>query len=151
MLHQDSQRKRAGAPLDCVHPGVKDTVSQDAERRVNSSPLPKMERFYSLFQTYAAATYLRWLWLSQDPSVTTSREHTPSQKSCPLSFGLEKSTAVTKKEWVCPNSQSREQEREKDEWKSSHPLFQQQRATVLTPLPAEPHLWQPSISPLPHR
>lgn len=37
--------------------------------KINSSPLPKMERFCSLFQTCAAATYLSWLWLLQDPSM----------------------------------------------------------------------------------
>jgi len=60
---------------------VKDTVSQDAERPIISSPLPKMERFYSFFQTCAAATYLCWLWLSQDPSVNQfNRTYTQPKK-----------------------------------------------------------------------
>lgn len=56
-----TQEQSTEVSLVSEHPGVKDTVSQDVERRINSSPLPKMERFYSLFQTCAAATYLCWL------------------------------------------------------------------------------------------
>lgn len=90
MLHQGLHGKGA-QEFHWTVSTVKDTVSQDAERQINSSPLPKMERFYSLFQTCAAATYLCWLWLLQDPSVNQfNRIYTQPKKNWLFSFGLEK-------------------------------------------------------------
>lgn len=90
MLHQGLHGKGA-QKFHWTVSTVKDTVSQDAERQINSSPLPKMERFYSLFQTCATATYLCWLWLLQDPSVNQfNRIYTQPKKKLTVFFWVRK-------------------------------------------------------------
>lgn len=89
MLHQRLHGNRAQEFHWTVR-NTKDTVSQDTGRRINSLPLPKMERFYSVFQTCAAATYLCGLWLSQDPPMNQFNRIYTQPKKLLFSFGSEK-------------------------------------------------------------
>lgn len=72
-----------------------------------------MERFYSLFQTCAAATYLCRLWLSQHPSVNKSNRTYTQSKKLTVFFWVRKemSIAVSKKGYV---QTVREHRRRKD-------------------------------------
>lgn len=71
-----------------------------------------MEKFYSLFQTCAAATYLYKLWLSQDPSMNQSnRIYSQWKKADCLLLGQGRDEHSSQQEGLCPSSQKTQKEK----------------------------------------